>query len=104
MNASSERDIDAAFASFVQQRVNAIILGVDQFLLNRRNQLVELKRSAYLLTDRQAPPFVHLKIRKIWFGFGQKGLDPMLELGIGPQFLEGLAFQLEAHAQRSFIG
>ena len=54
--------------------------------------------------SRQAPPFVHLKIRKIWFRFGQKGLDPMLELGIGPQFLEGLAFQLEAHAQRSFIG
>jgi hypothetical protein len=51
MNASSERDIDAAFASFVQQRVNAIILGVDQFLFNRRNQLVELKRSAYLLID-----------------------------------------------------
>jgi putative ABC transport system substrate-binding protein len=42
MNASSERDIDAAFASFVQQRVNAIILGGDQFLLNRRDQLVEL--------------------------------------------------------------
>ena len=42
MNASSERDIDAAFASFVQQRVNAIILGGDQFLFNRRDQLVEL--------------------------------------------------------------
>src|SRR5438105_1674096 len=56
------------------------------------------KRSAYLLTDQLARAFVHLKIRKIWFGFGQKGLDPMLELGIRPQFLEGLAFQLEAHA------
>ena len=42
MNASSERDIDAAFASFVQQRVNAIILGGDQFFFNRRDQLVEL--------------------------------------------------------------
>ena len=42
MNASSERDIDAAFASFVQQRVNAIILGADQFFFNRRDQLVEL--------------------------------------------------------------
>ena len=42
MNASSERDIDAAFASFVQQRVNAIIVGADQFFFNRRDQLVEL--------------------------------------------------------------
>jgi putative tryptophan/tyrosine transport system substrate-binding protein len=42
MNANSERDIDAAFASFVQQRVNAIILGGDQFFFNRRDQLVEL--------------------------------------------------------------
>jgi putative ABC transport system substrate-binding protein len=42
LNASSERDIDAAFASFVQQRVDAIILGGDQFFFNRRDQLVEL--------------------------------------------------------------
>jgi hypothetical protein len=62
------------------------------------------KRSAHLLTDWQALPFVHLKIRKIWFRFGQKGLDPMLELGIRPQFFEGLAFELQAHAQRSFVG
>ena len=30
-DASSERDIDAAFESFVQQRVNAIIVGADAF-------------------------------------------------------------------------
>jgi putative ABC transport system substrate-binding protein len=29
LNAGSERDIDAAFASFLQQRVNAIIIGAD---------------------------------------------------------------------------
>jgi hypothetical protein len=27
----------------------------------------------------------------------------MLELGIRPQFFEGLAFELQAHAQRSFV-
>jgi putative ABC transport system substrate-binding protein len=42
MSTGSERDIDAAFASFVQQHVDAIILGGDQFFFNRRDQLVEL--------------------------------------------------------------
>jgi len=42
MNASSERDIDATFSGFVQQHVNAIILGGDLFFFNRRDQLVEL--------------------------------------------------------------
>ena len=32
LNASSERSIDAAFASFVQQRVNAVIIGADSCL------------------------------------------------------------------------
>jgi putative ABC transport system substrate-binding protein len=42
LNASSENDIDAAFWSFVQQRVNAIFVGADAFFLNRRDQLVGL--------------------------------------------------------------
>ena len=29
LNGSSQRDIDAAFASFVQQRVNAVMVGAD---------------------------------------------------------------------------
>jgi putative ABC transport system substrate-binding protein len=41
-DASSERDIDTAFASFVQQHVNAIIIGADSFFLSRRDQLVGL--------------------------------------------------------------
>jgi putative ABC transport system substrate-binding protein len=40
--ASSERDIEAAFASFVQQRVDAIIVASDQFFFSRRDQLVGL--------------------------------------------------------------
>src|SRR5262249_24972904 len=42
VNAGSEREIDAAFASFVQQRVNAIVVGADSFFLSRRDQLVGL--------------------------------------------------------------
>src|SRR5262249_56297333 len=41
-NAGSERDIDAAFAGFVQQRVNAIVIGADSLFLSRRDQLVGL--------------------------------------------------------------
>jgi putative tryptophan/tyrosine transport system substrate-binding protein len=41
-NASSEREIDAAFTSFVQQGTNAIIVGADGFFLSRRDQLVGL--------------------------------------------------------------
>jgi putative ABC transport system substrate-binding protein len=42
LNASSENDIDTAFSSFVQQRVNAIFVGADAFFLSRRDQLVGL--------------------------------------------------------------
>jgi putative tryptophan/tyrosine transport system substrate-binding protein len=42
LNAGSERDIDAAFASFVQHRVNAAIIGADSLFLSRRDQLVGL--------------------------------------------------------------
>ena len=42
LNAGSERDIDAAFASFIQKRGNAIIVGADGFFLSRRDQLVGL--------------------------------------------------------------
>jgi ABC-type uncharacterized transport system substrate-binding protein len=42
VNASSEREIDAAFANFVQQRVNALLIGTDSYYLTRRDQLVAL--------------------------------------------------------------
>jgi putative tryptophan/tyrosine transport system substrate-binding protein len=41
-NASSEREIDTAFASFVQQRVNALLIAADAFFTARRDQLVAL--------------------------------------------------------------
>ena len=41
-NASSSYDIDAAFASFVQQRVDALTFAADAVLNNCRDQLVAL--------------------------------------------------------------
>jgi ABC-type uncharacterized transport system substrate-binding protein len=40
LNASNEREIDAAFATFAQQQVGAVIGGSDPFLLSRREQIV----------------------------------------------------------------
>jgi len=42
LNASSERDIDAAFTSFAQRRVNAVIIGGDSLFVSRPDQLVGL--------------------------------------------------------------
>jgi putative ABC transport system substrate-binding protein len=42
VNASTERDIDAAFASFAQQRVKALIFTADAFFASRQDQLVSL--------------------------------------------------------------
>jgi putative ABC transport system substrate-binding protein len=41
-NASTESDFDAAFASLVQQRADALLVGNDAFFTNRREQIVAL--------------------------------------------------------------
>ena len=47
-NARSESDIDSAFESLAQERVNAVIIGTDQLFTSRRDQLVVLAaRHAY---------------------------------------------------------
>ena len=42
LNASGERDIDAAFAAFIEQRVNGVMVGVDAVFVSRSDQLVGL--------------------------------------------------------------
>ena len=42
LDADSERDIDAAFASLVQQRAGALLVASDPFLFSRRDQIVGL--------------------------------------------------------------
>jgi putative tryptophan/tyrosine transport system substrate-binding protein len=42
MNASTEREIDTAFATFAQQQVGAVVVGGDPLLLSRREQIISL--------------------------------------------------------------
>jgi putative tryptophan/tyrosine transport system substrate-binding protein len=42
VKASTESELDAAFAIFNQQRIDALIVAAETFFLNRRGQLVEL--------------------------------------------------------------
>jgi len=42
LNASTESEIDTAFATIVQQKADALIVGSDPFLLGQRDQLVRL--------------------------------------------------------------
>jgi putative tryptophan/tyrosine transport system substrate-binding protein len=42
MNASNEREIDAAFATFAQQGIGALVVASDPFLFSRRTQIVSL--------------------------------------------------------------
>ena len=41
-NAGTSREIDAAFATFVRERPDAVFVGLDQFFASRRVQLVHL--------------------------------------------------------------
>ena len=49
LNASSERDIDTAFATVVQQRVGALLVASSPFFFGRREQLVELANRHFIM-------------------------------------------------------
>jgi putative ABC transport system substrate-binding protein len=67
--ASNEREIDAAFASFVQHRVDAVLAGADALFLSRREQLVGL-------TDRyRLPAIYHLRHLAVAGGLMSYGVD-----------------------------
>jgi putative ABC transport system substrate-binding protein len=59
--ASTPREIDAAFAEFVQQRVGAVLLAADNFFFGRRDQLI-------VLAARHALPSI-----SIWREFATGG-------------------------------
>jgi hypothetical protein len=54
-NASSSHDIDAAFASFVQQRVDALTFAADAVLNNCRDQLVALAARHAVAEGKKRP-------------------------------------------------
>jgi len=45
LDASTIREIDAAFATFVRERPDAVFVGIDVFLNSRRAQLVIWRRA-----------------------------------------------------------
>jgi putative tryptophan/tyrosine transport system substrate-binding protein len=55
MNASTEREIDVAFATFAQQQVGAVVIASDPFLISRRERIISLAahhRMATTCSDR----------------------------------------------------
>jgi putative ABC transport system substrate-binding protein len=70
LNASSERDIDAAFATIVQQRIGALMVGGDAFLTTRADQLVAL-------AERHAVPTIYSR-REITTAGGLVSYDASL--------------------------
>src|SRR5215831_4874547 len=52
MTASTEREIDAAFATFAQQQVGAVIIGSNPFFIVRREQIISLAAVRHLCAAR----------------------------------------------------
>ena len=58
LHASSERDIETAFASFAQRRINALLVAGDSFFLSRRDQLIAATARHAIPTSYQLREFV----------------------------------------------
>jgi putative tryptophan/tyrosine transport system substrate-binding protein len=50
LNASTEAEIDTAFAEFSRQRITALLVGADSFFLSRRDQIVALANRLRIAT------------------------------------------------------
>jgi putative tryptophan/tyrosine transport system substrate-binding protein len=50
LNASSEQEIDSAYARIDQQHINALVIGADGFFFGRREQIVQLSANHALPT------------------------------------------------------
>ena len=55
-NASTSREIDAAFAAFGRERPDAVFVGLDVFFISRRAQLVNLASRHALLAVAPGRP------------------------------------------------
>jgi putative tryptophan/tyrosine transport system substrate-binding protein len=58
VTASNERDIDAAFATIGQRRVDAVVVGVDGFFISRRERLATVALRHAIPAIFQAREFV----------------------------------------------
>ena len=56
-NASTSREINAAFATFVRERLDAVLVGLDPFFNSRRIQLVQLATRYAIPTSYPARDF-----------------------------------------------
>ena len=79
LRASTSREIDAAFATFVRERPDAVFVGIDTFFNNRRAQLVNL-------ASRHAVPatFVNRDFAEIGglMSYGSNIADTWRQVGI----------------------
>jgi putative ABC transport system substrate-binding protein len=79
LNASTSREIDAAFATFVRERPDAIFVGIDVFFNSRRAQLVNL-------ASRHAVPatFVNREFPEIGglMSYGSNIADAYRQVGV----------------------
>jgi len=59
LNVSTDRELHAAFAIMVEQRIGGLLVSSDVFFTDRRDQLV-------LLTTRHAIPTTSLGVNSLW--------------------------------------
>jgi putative ABC transport system substrate-binding protein len=79
VNASSEPDLEAAFAKIVQQRADALIVAVDPLFNNRREELIKLAARHTVPTISYDTSFAR---SGGLIGYGAIGLDMLRQAGV----------------------